>query len=112
MLQHLRKWWHPATSGLKSLSIGSLELTPEFSSATKEYTTTTNNDKDKVTVESLDAKDKVTIKVNGTTLKNGNDATWTKDDDNEVKVTVKDSYSGTDIVYTVTVTHETPTSEG
>lgn len=97
-------WWHPQTSGLKSLSIGSLALTPTFATGTKSYTAATSNATNKITAESLDEKDTITIKVNGTEIENGASATWTSGS-NTVKVAVHDGYTGQDIEYTVTVTY-------
>lgn len=110
MLTTSRKWWHPQTSGLRSLNIGSLVLTPEFASSVKEYSAETANATNKVTAELLDSKDSMTIKVNGTEIQNKGTATWVEGE-NTVTVDVHDTYSGQDITYEVTVTYTPPEVE-
>lgn len=89
----------PAT--LASLSIGSLTLSPSFSSTTTAYTASTSNATDTVSAVGASGTT-VSIKVNGTTHTSGTAATWNAGS-NTIAITV--SKSGfTTTTYTVTVT--------
>ena len=81
-----------------------MTLTPEFATATKSYEAATANATNKITAETLDNKDTVTITVNDTEIENGKAATWASGE-NTVEVVVHDSYTDQDIEYTVTVTY-------
>lgn len=86
---------------LSGLTIGSLALSPTFSSDVVEYTAGTSNDKDKVTA-TADESLTVTITLNDVEIENGDDATW-EDGENVIEITVTNSASA-EKVYTVTVT--------
>ena len=81
---------------LTALTIGSLVLSPTFSTATTTYTASTTNATNTVTATVSNGGTAV-IKVNGTTIQNGGTATW-ETGTNTVTVTVGST------VYTVTVT--------
>lgn len=88
---------------LSSLTIGSLTLSPAFSSAVDSYTATTENNTNTVTAAATDENATVSIEANGTAVTSGSAATWNAGANTvEVKVT-NGGYSKT---YTVTVTKE------
>ena len=60
---------------LSGITIGSLELTPEFSADVTSYTAETENDEDAVSATASSGT-VVTILVNGAAYTSGNDATW------------------------------------
>lgn len=88
---------------LSSLTVGSLTLTPAFSSDVTSYTVTTENNTNTVTAAATDEDATVSIEVNGTALTSGSAATWNAGANTvEVKVT----NGGCSKTYTVTVTKE------
>ncbi|MBQ9041417.1 MAG: cadherin-like beta sandwich domain-containing protein [Eggerthellaceae bacterium] len=94
---------------LSALSIGELELTPEFLATVTEYTATTANESDAITATANVGGATVAI-VNGTTaVENGHDAAWNVGE-NVVTVTVTNS--GLSKTYTVTVTRSEQVEEG
>lgn len=90
-----------AVSSLKSLALGSLTLSPAFSSDELEYTAATTNATNTITVDPTDSASTVKILVNGTEVANGGTATWNTGE-NTVQITVTNGTEST--VYTVTVT--------
>lgn len=86
---------------LSKLSVGSLELSPSFDSATTSYTATTSNASNAISATASDPNATVTIKNGSTTITNGGTATWTTGT-NTVTVTVSNGAKSK--VYTVTVT--------
>lgn len=85
------------------MAIGSLTLTPTFSSSTLNYAVTTENATNTVTATSASQTAQIAIKVNGVTHTNGNSATW-QTGENIVLVTVSDRH--TSQTYKVVVTKE------
>lgn len=101
----------PAVKSLSRLAIGSLTLTPEFDSATLEYTVTTPNASNKVTAEATDSGDTVQIMNGETEIESGENASWEIGENTlTITVTDRDDPSAT-TVYTVTVTREEPEPE-
>lgn len=95
---------HPQNSGLTELKVGSLALDPEFDSETLEYSAETTNASNKITAVAANEGATITI-LNGTTpVDNEGSAVWEEGDNT---LTVKVSFGGTDITYTVTVTYST-----
>lgn len=88
---------------LRSLSIGSLALTPEFSSNVTAYTAETTNATNTITASANDLAATVAITVNGTSVASGSAATW-EDGENAVVITVTNGSASK--TYTVTVTKE------
>jgi hypothetical protein len=91
------KYW----ATLKSLAIGTLNLTPAFSYDKKNYTATTNNDTDIITAIAAQAGASVQILHGETEIANGAAAVW-KDGENTVVITVQNG--STINIYTVVVT--------
>ena len=86
---------------LTGITIGSLNLTPEFDAGTTSYTAETVNDEDAVSASAASGT-AVTILVNGAAHTSGQDATW---ESGTNTVTVIASKTGcTSTAYTVTVT--------
>lgn len=86
---------------LSTLTIGSLVLTPTFSSSVTSYTAATTNASDTVTVTPTSQGATVVIKNGETTIQNESAATWSAGPNTlTVKVTGDDG----DKTYTVTVT--------
>lgn len=86
---------------LSALTIGSLVLTPTFSSSVTSYTAATTNASDTVTVTPTSQSATVVIKNGETTIQNESAATWSAGPNTlTVKVTGDDG----DKTYTVTVT--------
>lgn len=91
---------NPNVAALRSLSIGSLLLTPDFDPDTLEYTASTTNATNMVSaVPTTGAL--ATVKVNGTQIQNGSAATW-KSGQNSVAIEVTNGDKKT--TYAVTVT--------
>lgn len=88
---------------LADIKIGSLALTPNFDSATMEYTATTTNATNTVTATPADAGAKIKVTVNNRVIDNGSAATWNSGS-NTVKVGVTAADGTTTELYTVTVT--------
>ena len=85
------------------MAIGSLVLTPTFSSSTLNYTVTTENASNTVTATTASQTAVISITVNGVAHTNGNSATW-QVGDNIVLATVTDKH--TSQTYKVVVTKE------
>lgn len=92
-----------ADATLRSLSIGSLVLTPAFSASVTEYTATTTNATNTVSAAANDQSATVAITVNDEPISSGSAATW-ETGENEVKIVVTNG--STTKTYTVTVTKE------
>lgn len=92
-----------ADATLRSLTIGSLTLTPAFSASVTEYTATTTNATNTVSATANDQSATVAITVNDEPISSGSAATW-ETGDNEVKIVVTNG--STTKTYTVTVTKE------
>ena len=90
------------TPSLSALSVGTLTLDPTFASGTLVYTTSTTNTQDAVTATATNSGDDVIIKVNGTRIASGDNASWVTGT-NTVEVTVSNS-GGAMRQYIVTVT--------
>lgn len=86
------------TAQLTGLTIASCTLTPAFDTAVTSYATTTSNASNKVTA-TVSNGGTAEIKVNGSTIENGGNATWTSGSNT---LTVKVGST----TYTVTVTKE------
>lgn len=73
---------HPAHNGrnslrgLSSITIGLLDLVPEFDNGTLEYTVNTSNASNKVTVVPVNEDSEVTIINNDVNVTNGTSANW------------------------------------
>ena len=83
------------------MAIGSLVLTPTFSSSTLNYAVTTENATNTVTATTASQTAEIAITVNGVAHTNGNSATW-QTGDNIVLATVSDRH--TSQTYKVVVT--------
>ena len=92
-----------ADATLRSLSIGSLALTPAFSASVTEYTATTTNATNTVSAAANDQSATVAITVNDEPISGGSAATW-ETGENEVKIVVTNG--STIKTYTVTVMKE------
>ena len=90
------------TPTLSALSIGTLTLSPTFASNKTAYTTTTTSGSNAVNATASNADDTIEIKVNGSRIANGGNATWVTGT-NTVEIAVTNS-GGAQIVYIVTVT--------
>lgn len=88
---------------MSGLAIGSLSLTPEFNSATLDYTATTANATNTITAKPTDETATVAITVGGVAVENKTAATWI-DGENVVAVTITNGEAAK--TYTVTVTKE------
>ena len=89
---------------LSALTIGSLTLTPQFSSSVTSYAVTTSNATDTVTATATDSGATVVIKNGSDTVTSGTAAEWSAGA-NALTVTVtNDGYTQT---YNVTVTKST-----
>ena len=98
-------------SSLSAMTLGELELTPEFDADTTSYTAATTNAKDKLAITTTDPNATVTVKLGDDTVTAGTDGkyefTWSTEDSGENTVTVKvqNGYQGeVDTTYTITVT--------
>ena len=92
-----------ADATLRSLTIGSLALTPAFSANVTEYMATTTNSTNTVSAAANDQSATVAITVNDEPISSGSAATW-ETGENEVKIVVTNGT--TTKTYTVTVTKE------
>jgi phi13 family phage major tail protein len=90
-----------ADATLDSLTIGSLALTPAFSSEVTEYTATTTNATNTITASPHAEAATVAITVNGDPVASGSAATW-ETGENDVEIVVTNG--ATTKTYTVTVT--------
>ena len=93
---------------LSALSVGSLELTPEFASSTTSYTAATENASDQITATATDEDAEVVIASDDATIGDDGTATWSEGE-NEVTVTV--TVDGGSKTYTVTVTYTPENTE-
>lgn len=96
------------------MAIGELELSPSFDKSELSYTTTTTNEKDKITatVDDPTAKIKIVLtnseNTEGKTITNKTNITWASGE-NTITITVTDFDDNDDkstTVYTVVVTKE------
>ncbi len=96
----------PATpssdAALSDLRIGSLTLSPSFSSTVTSYTTSTYNATNTITAIPADGSASIQVKVNGAEIDNGTAASW-QNGSNTVAVTVIAEDKETTKSYTVTV---------
>lgn len=92
-----------ASALLASLSIGSLTLTPAFSSTVTSYTATTSNASNTVTATAEDSAATITITNGETAVTNGGSAYW---EEGENTLTVMVTNGDAAVVYTVAVTRE------
>jgi phi13 family phage major tail protein len=92
-----------ADATLKSLTIGSLTLTPTFDPDITEYTATTTNATNMVSAAPYVQTATVAITVNDETISSGSDAPW-KTGKNSVVIVVTNG--STTKTYTITVTKE------
>lgn len=90
-----------AGTNLKSLTIGNLELTPDFDPNVTTYTAATTAATNKITAEAEFTDATIEIKNGSTVVNNGGSATWSA---GENTVTVKVTNDSVDKTYTVTVT--------
>ncbi len=91
-------------ASLAALTIGSLELVPAFTPAVTQYSATTTNAANTITVAAKDSTNATAVIKNGsTTVTSGNAATWVAGK-NTVTVTVTNGNASK--VYTVEVTKE------
>lgn len=95
-------------SSLSAMTLGELELTPDFASDEDTYTASTTNAKDKLSVTTTDPNAEVTVKLGSTAITAGTDGkyefTWSEGS-NTVTVKVTNGYEGeVDTTYTITVT--------
>lgn len=96
----------PAASNdatLSALKLGSLNLTPGFTSSNVTYTATTSASSNTITATPADASASVKVEVGGKEIENGKPATWSEGS-NTVTITVTAADGETVKTYTVTVT--------
>lgn len=92
-----------ANANLAVLSLGSLTLSPAFSTNVTEYTATTTNATNTITATAADEDATVAITANDTPVVSGQAATW-EEGENTVEVVVTNGTASK--TYTVTVTKE------
>ena len=95
-------------SSLSAMTLGELELSPDFAADETTYTASTTNAKDKLTVATTDANAEVTVKLGSSEVTAGEDGkyefTWSEGS-NTVTVKVENGYEGeVTTTYTITVT--------
>ena len=93
---------NPSVAALRSLAIGALALTPAFNPDTLEYTASTSNATNSISVVPTTGS-LATVKVNGRKVQNGSAATW-RTGENVVSITVTNGEKSR--AYSVTVTKE------
>jgi len=93
--------FHTPSAELSALSLGSLTLTPEFSTGTVSYTAATTNATNTVTATAADPDAAVTITNGSTPVTNGAVATWEAGENTLTVVVTSGVLTKT---YTVTVT--------
>lgn len=93
------------SASLSGLTIGTLELTPEFDAETTEYAAATTNATNKVTATPYDEDATLTIEVNGEEIENESSASW---ESGENELTVKVVNGRNSMTYTVAVTYTPP----
>ena len=86
---------------LSALIIGTLNITPAFDPRVDTYAVTTTNASDRVTAIAQDSTATIAIDNGGTTVTNGNTASWSAGE-NELTITVTNG--GNTSIYTVIVT--------
>lgn len=89
------------SANLSALTVGTLPLSPSFSSSVTEYTADTTAASDKVTAAAEDSNAVIVIKNGGTTVTNGNAASWSA---GENTLTIEVTNGSVSKVYTVVVT--------
>ena len=95
-------------SSLSAMTLGELELSPDFAADETTYTASTTNAKDKLTVATSDANAEVTVKLGSSEVTAGEDGkyefTWSEGS-NPVTVKVENGYEGeVTTTYTISVT--------
>lgn len=90
-------------AALSDLRIGSLQLTPAFSSTVTSYSVSTANATNTITAVPSNASAEIVVKVNGTEIDNGSAAAWNTGS-NTVAITVTAANGETTKTYTVAVT--------
>ena len=106
MTYHVTTVPAPAASNdanLIALKLGSLNLTPGFTSSNVTYTATTSAASNTITATPANAGAKVKVEVGGKEIENGKPATWSEGS-NTVTITVTAADGETVKTYTVTVT--------
>ncbi|KXS45595.1 MAG: Gp6 protein [Candidatus Frackibacter sp. T328-2] len=88
-------------AALSDLSVEGVTLSPEFNSLVTEYTASTTDDSNVISVTPISDSATVEIDVDGIVIDNGSAVTWATGD-NTVKITVTDGNETK--IYTVTVT--------
>lgn len=89
------------SAGLSALTVGTLSLTPSFSSGLTEYAATATGVSDVITAAAEDANATIAIKNGNTSVTNGGSASWASGE-NVLTITVTNGSISK--VYTVTVT--------
>lgn len=89
------------SANLSALTVGTLALSPSFSSNVTEYTASTSSASDKVTAAAEDSSATIAIKNGSTDVSNGNAASWSSGTNTLTVTVTKGSVSK---VYTVVVT--------
>lgn len=89
------------SANLTAITIGDLELSPEFDPETTSYTATTANDSDKISAKTLYTDAEVAITNGSTKVKNGGNATWSAGTNTLTFAVANDDVTKE---YTVTVT--------
>lgn len=92
-----------ATTNLSALTVGTVPLTPAFTSGVTEYAATTTNSTDVITAAAEDANASIVIKNGDTTVSNGSAAEWSAGE-NTLTITV--TSGNLSKVYTVVVTYD------
>jgi len=90
-------------AALSDLRIGSLQLSPAFSSAVTSYNVTTSNATNTITAVPSNASAEIQVEINGVEIDNGSAASWTAGS-NTVTITVTAANGTTAKTYTITVT--------
>ena len=98
-------------SRAEALTLGDLELTPDFDSDTTSYAAATTDAKNKLSVTPVSGNAEVTVKLNDAAVTAGTDGkyelTWSAENDgvNTVTVKLENGYEGeVYTTYTITVT--------
>lgn len=98
---HVRSGEFTPDATLKALSLGTVSLSPTFSSATKEYTATTTNATNTISAVATLASSTIAITNNGKPVANGSPIAW---DSGENTVLIKVTNGSASETYTITVT--------
>ena len=98
-------------SSLSTMTLGELELDPDFAAGTTSYEAATTNAKDKLAVTATDPNATITVKLNDAAVTAGTDGkyelTWSAENEgaNTVTVKVANGYQGeVYTTYTISVT--------